>query len=68
MVSKTDVLTYISDKPGCTSREIAANFGVDTIAVSRKTYLLEKQGHVIRSPDILQNVSRKTEYKLWAAD
>lgn len=63
--SSTEIMHYIRNNPGCTSREIAAFYGCKLEAVSSKTTRLHNQGYIEREPDDIRQAPRGMCYRLW---
>lgn len=60
-----EIMEYIRENPGCTSREIAQHFGTDLVNVSSKTSRLHDQGYLAREPEDLRQAPRGMCYRLW---
>lgn len=60
-----EIIDYIREHPGCTSREIAQNFGAEPVNVSSKTSRLYGQGYLAREPEDLRQAPRGMCYRLW---
>ena len=52
--SSHEIIDYIRENPGCTSRDIAEHFGTGLVNVSSKTSRLYGQGYLTREPEDLR--------------
>ena len=64
-LTSTDVLDFIRENPGCTSKDIANHYGVKLENVSSKTTRLHDQGYLSREPEDLRQAPRGMCYRLW---
>lgn len=60
-----DIIVFIRENPGCTSKDIAAAFGTELANVSGKTARLYVQGYLTREPEDLRQAPRGMCYRLW---
>ena len=60
-----EIMDYIRENPGCTSKDIAKHFGTELVNVSSKTSRLYVQGYLTREPQDLRQAPRGMCYRLW---
>lgn len=65
-LTSPDVLDYVRNHPGCTSKDIADHFNIPLTTVSSKTSRLFVQGYITREPEDLRQAPRRMCYRLWA--
>lgn len=63
--SSAEIIGFIREHPGCTSRDIASHYGCDLVNVSSKTSRLHDQGYIAREPEDLRQAPRGMCYRLW---
>lgn len=66
--SSHEIIDYIRENPGCTSRDIAEHFGTGLVNVSSKTSRLYGQGYLTREPEDLRQAPRGMCYRLWVME
>lgn len=62
--SSHEIMNYIRENPGCTSKDIAEYYGTELANISGKTSRLYGQGYIERQPEDLRQAPRGMCYRM----